>query len=350
MTSVNIQGLTKKFGNFTAVDNVTVDIPDGKFVCLLGPSGCGKTTLLRLIAGLEEKTSGELLVDGTDCTNIPAHKRNFGMVFQSLALFPHLSVAQNIAYSLKIRGISASESRARVSELLKLVKLPGIEDRQVHQLSGGQKQRVAIARGLAINPSVFLLDEPLSALDAKLREHMQVELRMLQKQLGVTTIAVTHDQREAMSMADLVIVMEAGKVHQVGSPMEIYRKPANSFVANFIGMSNLMPCTLNADQTVSVHQQKIKLSDEDIVNIELGTKGVLSVRPEDVVIEPETSTDKLSATVEFIRDLGASVEILVLVGDTEILSVCTPKRRPDVKIGDRISVTFHMGRATVMAS
>jgi putative spermidine/putrescine transport system ATP-binding protein len=239
MTQVQIENVTKKYGDFIAVDGVTVNIPDGSFVCLLGPSGCGKTTLLRLIAGLEDLSGGSLSVGGVDYSKVPAHKREFGMVFQSLALFPHLTVAENIAYPLKIRGVNASDRRVRALELLDLVKLPDIADRQVHQLSGGQRQRVAIARGLAIDPKVFLLDEPLSALDANLREHLQIELRQLQKALGVTTIVVTHDQREAMSMADTVIVMKAGKVQQVGTPVEIYRNPANAFVANFIGVSNL---------------------------------------------------------------------------------------------------------------
>jgi putative spermidine/putrescine transport system ATP-binding protein len=350
MTSVHIQDLTKKFGDFTAVDNVTVDIPDGNFVCMLGPSGCGKTTLLRLIAGLEEKTAGSLLVGGQDYSNIPAHKRDFGMVFQSLALFPHLSVAQNIAYPLKIRGVGKPERRARAEELLELVKLPGLADRQIYQLSGGQRQRVAIARGLAIDPKVFLLDEPLSALDANLREHMQIELRMLQKNLGVTTIVVTHDQREAMSMADLVIVMESGKVHQMGTPIEIYRNPANSFVANFIGTSNLLPCTLTSKKNVSVNGHTISVTDQDIVKIEPGQSGILSIRPEDVVISQGTGSGGITANVEFIRDLGASVEIQARSGEHEILSMCTPKRKPNVKIGDTVAVDFHMGRTTVMAS
>lgn len=349
MTQVRIENATKMYGNFAAVSDVSVDIPDGSFVCLLGPSGCGKTTLLRLVAGLEDLSDGALIVGGENYGDIPAHKREFGMVFQSLALFPHLTVAENIAYPLKIRGTSASKRRARATELLELIKLPGIEDRYVHQLSGGQRQRVAIARGLAIDPKVFLLDEPLSALDANLREHMQIELRQLQKNLGVTTIVVTHDQREAMSMADVVIVMEAGKVQQVGTPMEIYRNPANAFVANFIGVSNLIEGQLVDRETFDVGGASIRLTPDDILHIDPSSPATLSVRPEDVVVSNDPETGQLRGEVLFVRDLGASVEILVQVGDMEITSVCTPKRRPDVEVGDRVGVEVLTGRATVLA-
>jgi putative spermidine/putrescine transport system ATP-binding protein len=350
MTQVQIENVTKMYGNFTAVDGVSVDIPDGSFVCLLGPSGCGKTTLLRLVAGLEDLTGGTLKVGGEDYGHIPAHKREFGMVFQSLALFPHLTVAENIAYPLKIRGIGAAERRKRATELLDLIKLPGIEDRHVHQLSGGQRQRVAIARGLAIDPKVFLLDEPLSALDANLREHMQIELRQLQKDLGVTTIFVTHDQREAMSMADIVIVMEAGKVQQVGTPIEIYRNPANAFVANFIGVSNLIQGHLDDATSFKTHETMISLTPDDILHVEAPSPATLSVRPEDVVIHADKSVGQLSGEVIFIRDLGASVEILVRISDREITSVCAPLQRPDVRIGDVVGVEVLTGRATVLAS
>ncbi|HMM64322.1 MAG TPA: ABC transporter ATP-binding protein, partial [Mesorhizobium sp.] len=197
MSGLSIDAVTKQFGDFRAVDDVSLSVPHGTFVCLLGPSGCGKTTLLRMIAGLEEPTSGTIALDGADITDVPTHRRNFGMVFQSLALFPHLSVGDNISYALRIRGASKQEQRKRVEDLLALIHLPGFADRPVAKLSGGQRQRVAIARALALSPKLFLLDEPLSALDAKLREAMQVELRQLQQRLGITTIVVTHDQREA---------------------------------------------------------------------------------------------------------------------------------------------------------
>src|SRR5215207_258619 len=226
MSGLVLDRLTKRFGAFAAVEDVSLSVAHGTFVCLLGPSGCGKTTLLRMIAGLEEPSSGRIVLDGSDITRLEAHQRDFGMVFQSLALFPHLTVRDNIAYPLRIRGAPAAEQRARVDELLALVHMPGFGDRPISKLSGGQRQRIAIARALARSPRLFLLDEPLSALDAKLREAMQVELRQLQRQLGITTIVVTHDQREAMTMADLIVVMHAGQIRQVGSPVEIYRRPS----------------------------------------------------------------------------------------------------------------------------
>ena len=350
LTSLSIQNLTKKFGSFTAVDSVGIEIADGKLVCLLGPSGCGKTTLLRLIAGLEQETSGRIFVDGVDQAEIPAHQRDFGMVFQSLALFPHLTVADNIAYPLKIRGIGKAKRRARASELLELVKLPDIHDRQIHQLSGGQRQRVAIARGLSIDPKLFLLDEPLSALDAKLREHMQIELRLLQQKLGITTIVVTHDQREAMTMADIVIVMDQGRVLQAAPPIEIYRNPANAFVANFIGTSNLIDCRRTGKDVIEALGCLITVADASAIGIDVGDDGVLSIRPEDVVVTPSPGAGDIPGVVEFIRDLGASVEITMIAQGTELLSMSTPKSRPDVEIGQSVGVQLHVDRATVMTS
>src|SRR5688572_20879359 len=240
MSGLVLDHLTKRFGAVSAVDDVNLGVAHGTFVCLLGPSGCGKTTLLRMIAGLEEPSSGRVLIDDRDITGLDAHQRDFGMVFQSLALFPHLTVGQNIAYPLRIRSAPKDEQQARVDELLDLVHLPGFADRAIPQLSGGQRQRVAIARALARSPRLFLLDEPLSALDAKLREAMQVELRQLQRRLDITTIVVTHDQREAMTMADLVVVMGNGRIRQAGTPLEVYRRPADAFVADFIGSTNLL--------------------------------------------------------------------------------------------------------------
>ena len=247
MSGLEIEGLSKRFGAFTAVDKVALSVARGSFVCLLGPSGCGKTTLLRMIAGLEEPSEGRVRLEGEDITGLPTHRRNIGMVFQSLALFTHLSVGQNIAYALRIRGVASEAQDKRVRELLEMVHLGGFADRPVAKLSGGQRQRVAIARALAHSPRLFLLDEPLSALDAKLREAMQVELRQLQQALGITTMVVTHDQREAMTMADLVVVMGEGRVRQAAKPIEVYRQPADAFVAGFIGSTNLLPLTRAAD-------------------------------------------------------------------------------------------------------
>ncbi len=343
MTELTLRGLTKRFGATTAVEDVTLDIPNGRFVCLLGPSGCGKTTLLRLIAGLEEPSAGQILVAGQDQTRVPTHRRDFGMVFQSLALFPHLTVAENIAYPLAIRGVDRATRRRRAAELLELVRLPDVGDRRIHQLSGGQRQRVAIARGLAIDPRVFLLDEPLSALDANLREHMQVELRQLQQRLGVTTLVVTHDQKEALTMADMLIVMDQGRVQQTGAPMEIYRDPANAFVAGFIGSTNLLPCRL-AGRQIRVAGTTLDLAEGDRVKSADGD-AVLSVRPEDVRFA-ETG---LPARVTFIRDLGESVQIVLDLEGREVSAVFTPRDRPEVGLGDTVHLTFEPGRRVVLA-
>ena len=347
MTSLRTQGLSKTFGAVTAVDDVTIDIPDGQFVCLLGPSGCGKTTLLRLIAGLESPSAGRILLDGADQSGIPAHRRGFGMVFQSLALFPHLTVAENIAYPLRIRGVARATCAARVDELLDLVRLPDVQDRRVHQLSGGQRQRVAIARALAIEPTLFLLDEPLSALDTKLREHMQIELRLLQQKLGITTIVVTHDQREAMTMADLVVVMDRGRILQAAPPIDIYRTPADSFVADFIGTSNLVTCRRVGADSVEILGRTIAVPEARTRDIAIGAEGVLSIRPEDVALSDAPDDGDFEGIVEFIRDLGASVEISVAVGGLTILSVSTPRDRPHVDVGERVGIIFHTGRAAL---
>ncbi len=350
MTNLSLKGVTKRFGDFTAIDDVSLDISDGSFVCLLGPSGCGKTTLLRLMAGLEEPSAGRILVAGEDQTDVPSEKRDFGMVFQSLALFPHLSVAQNVAYPLTIRGRPRAEARARAEELLDLVRLDGVADRRIHQLSGGQRQRVAIARGLAINPKVFLLDEPLSALDANLREHMQVELRQLQQRLGVTTVVVTHDQKEALTMADLVIVMEKGRVQQIGAPMEVYRKPANVFVAGFIGTSALIPCRLTDARTVEIGGRVLKLHPQDQVNCAADRAAVLSVRPEDVRLQGDDADAALPARVVFVRDLGESVHYVLDLDGHEITALYHPADRPDVVAGDTVGVAFAPGSCTVLAA
>ena len=344
MTELRIEGLSKDFGTFRALDNVSLDIPNGKFVCLLGPSGCGKTTLLRVIAGLEAPSDGRVYVGGTDQTNVPTHKRGMGMVFQSLALFPHLDVAENITYPLAIRGVDKAARRARAEELLDLVRLPGLGARRIHQLSGGQRQRVAIARGLSINPQVFLLDEPLSALDASLREHMQIELRQIQQSLGVTTVVVTHDQTEALTMADLVIVMKDGVIQQAGAPMDLYHRPANAFVAGFIGTTNLMPCTV-ADGAVSVLGHAFPITKGDRIATQSGA-AQLSVRPEHVVIGG--TTEGLTAQIIFLRDLGESLHVLMRVGDHEINAHLPPGHGHDLAVGKSVNIRFRDGQKVVV--
>lgn len=245
---IEIRNVSKRFGQVTAVDNVSLNIMPGEFFVLLGPSGCGKTTLLRMIAGFELPTEGQILIDGQDMARVPPNKRPVNMVFQSYAVFPHMSVADNVGYGLKIAGVGADERTSRVAEALELVKLDGFGARKPNQLSGGQRQRVALARSLVMRPKVLLLDEPLSALDAKLRAQMQFELADLQDQVGITFITVTHDQDEALSMAGRIAVMNKGEVAQLASPSDLYEFPANRFVADFVGSVNLFEGKLTLDE------------------------------------------------------------------------------------------------------
>jgi len=338
---LRLQGLIKRFGDLLAVAGVDLDLPAGRLISFLGPSGCGKTTLLRMIAGLERPTEGSVFLDGEDITDRPPHTRDIGMVFQTLALFPHLNVAGNVGYGMRIRGVPAGEIRRRVDELLELVALQGLGDRRISQLSGGQRQRVATARALALEPRLFLLDEPLSALDANLREELQVELRLLQQKLGITTIMVTHDKREAMTMSDLVVVMREGRIEQIGEPLEVYRRPASAFVARFIGTTNLLSGRTRGPGAVTVRGREFTVAGGD----DLGTDGemLFSVRPEDARILGRDSTDAntLPGTVVFVRDLGELFECYVDCGlDENVIVAGSPRDRGHVDQGDEVAVLF----------
>jgi len=351
MPGLRLEGIEKRFGAVTAVGDAHLHFPEGQFFCLLGPSGCGKTTLLRIVAGLIEPDAGRVVLDDEDITEVPAHRRNFGMVFQSLALFPHLTVGENIAYGLRIRKVERTARRRRCEELLDLVRLPGVIDRHVSQLSGGQRQRVAIARALALEPKLFLLDEPLSALDAKLREDMQVELRQLQQSIGVTTVVVTHDQREAMTMSDRVVVMNEGRIVQVGPPLEIYRNPANTFVADFIGTSNLLPAVVAARDRVTVAGDSLHVpSLPDGVGE--GAEVTISVRPESAHLLPDSASgaNRLPGRVTFVRDVGVSVETYLDCAGQEVISIASPKDRLDVHQGDRVLVELPAADIVVLTS
>jgi putative spermidine/putrescine transport system ATP-binding protein/spermidine/putrescine transport system ATP-binding protein len=281
---LSLNDLTKIYGTLPAVDRISFHIEAGEVLALLGPSGCGKTTCLRMVAGLVEPTSGQIHIGGNNVTKVPVHKRNIGMLFQSYALFPHLTVAQNVAFGLEMRGIKRAEATRRINEALQMVQLEGFGSRMPAQLSGGQQQRVALARALVIEPSLLLLDEPLGALDKNLRDSMQVELRLLQRRLSITTILVTHDQEEALTLADRILVMRNGRVEQIGTPAEVYNRPATRFVAGFVGVSNfftarvqrreggllllgvaggelLVPGNTNSDQvTVAVRPEAVRVS------------------------------------------------------------------------------------------
>jgi putative spermidine/putrescine transport system ATP-binding protein len=352
MAGLTLENIDKNFGSVVAVREVNLHLPHGQFVCFLGPSGCGKTTLLRLIAGLEKPSRGRILLDEEDITDTPAHKRNFGMVFQSLALFPHLTVGENIAYSLRVQKVKKAERQQITAELLDLVQLSGFMDRHISQLSGGQRQRVATARALATEPRLFLLDEPLSALDAKLRENMQLELRMLQQRLGVTTVLVTHDQREAMTMSDLVVVMGTDhRVHQMGSPLQIYRTPADTFVADFIGTSNLLEGLFNGSPKIKVGICQLMVEDLP-KGLSPGAPITVSVRPEDIHVLPgiEEGDNRLPGRVSFVRDVGSSVEIYLDCIGMQIISQSTPKGRPAVKQGDKATAVLPAAACVVLRS
>ena len=250
---VELRGVTKRFGGFTAVNDVSQQIVGGEFLTLLGPSGCGKTTLLRLIAGFETPTAGSVWIDGEDVTHLPPYRRPVNQVFQSYALFPHLTVAENVGFGLRMKQVGKAEAASRVGEALALVSLTGLETRRPHQLSGGQRQRVALARALVCRPKVLLLDEPLSALDAKLRHAMQLELKRLQRQLGITFVFVTHDQEEALTMSDRIAIVNDGRIEQLGTAHEIYHRPATRFAADFVGEANLLEARLMLQDADCVH-------------------------------------------------------------------------------------------------
>jgi putative spermidine/putrescine transport system ATP-binding protein len=337
--ALRLEGLVKRFGDIMAVAGIDLELPAGKLISFLGPSGCGKTTLLRMIAGLEQPTEGRVYLDGEDITDRPPHTRNVGMVFQSLALFPHLNVAGNVGYGLRIRGVPTERISGRVGELLDLVSLEGMQDRRITQLSGGQRQRVATARALALQPGLFLLDEPLSALDANLREQLQVELRLLQQKLGITTVMVTHDQREAMTMSDLVVVMRDGRVEQVGEPLEVYRRPATAFVARFMGSTNLLRGSADGGGGVRIGGRAFAVNGDP----PSGREVVLSVRPEETQVEPgEAEGDNaLPGTVVFVRDLGELFECYVDCGfQSHVVVAGSPRERSGVSQGDRVTVRF----------
>ena len=319
---VTLVGLEKKFGSFTAVDGIDLEIPAGEFFSLLGPSGCGKTTTLRMIAGFERPTGGEVLLDGEDMSNTSASKRPVHTVFQSYALFPHLKVFDNVAFGLRRQGVPRAEVRSRVDEALELVRLVGYAKRKPAQLSGGQQQRVALARALVMKPSVLLLDEPLGALDAKLRRQLQVELKLLQEQVGITFVYVTHDQEEALTMSDRIAVMNGGRVEQCGQPREVYEEPATAFVADFLGVSNLMAATATGGSGSGAAVQLATGIELEAQAGDIAARGPvrLVIRPERVRIEQPglSSPNRVPGIVQRSVYLGNSeqVSIVLATGQT----------------------------------
>jgi iron(III) transport system ATP-binding protein len=303
---LQLEGITKAFGSFQALKGIDLNIPQGEFICFLGPSGCGKTTLLRIIAGLEGQTSGRIRQAGRDISTLPPAQRDYGIVFQSYALFPNLSIAANVAYGLVNRGQPASQIGAKVQELLTLVGLPGSGAKYPAQMSGGQQQRVALARALAMSPGLLLLDEPLSALDAIVRVHLRNEIRALQRELGVTTIMVTHDQEEALSIADRIVVMNHGVIEQVGAPLQVYREPASPFVANFVGKVNRLNAVAEGDRWYRCGDMRLRCPESGGADFRPGSPVTLYLRPEDRVVEglDDATPDRCMGTVRHIEFLG----------------------------------------------
>jgi putative spermidine/putrescine transport system ATP-binding protein len=346
MAFLELTNVQKQFAGTAAVIDFNLAIERGEFVSFLGPSGCGKTTTLRMIAGFEKPTSGSITVEGSDITNLPPNRRNVGMVFQSYALFPNMTVAGNIGFGMKVRGKGKAEIAKRVDELLELIHLEGRGSRYPYQLSGGQQQRVALARALAIEPRVLLLDEPLSALDAKIRIALRAEIRAIQRQLGITTVYVTHDQEEALSLSDRVVVMSDGRMEQVGSPFEIYNFPATRFVASFVGTLNLVTASVidGPAGRVSIAGQEVTASGSVKATDPDGTV-MVALRPEGLSLRDSADgLNRLGGAVDDVAFLGSVVRIRIrLPGDGgPTLHVDTfnePHRKPPA-IGENVTIAF----------
>ncbi len=328
---VRLERVTKRFGGFTAVDDLCLEVPEGEFFSLLGPSGCGKTTTLRMIGGFEEVTSGTIFLGDQDVTDLPPFKRATNTVFQNYALFPHLTVFENIAFGLRRRKTPTGEIRRQVAFMLKLVELPGYEERKPNQLSGGQQQRIALARALVNNPRVLLLDEPLGALDLKLRKQMQVELKRIQSEIGITFIFVTHDQEEAMTMSDRIAVMRAGRIEQLGAPEELYERPRTEFVAGFLGVSNLLDgeVTERGGELVQIRLTNGVLVHAPAEATNGATKVRVGIRPEKLRVVPRgaevtsgsAETNALEGTILDASYIGVSTQYLVKTAEGHTLTV-----------------------------
>ncbi|MEU7982787.1 ABC transporter ATP-binding protein [Micromonospora sp. NPDC049081] len=355
MIDVTLESVSKRFaraGDTAAVDDVDISIAAGEFFTLLGPSGCGKTTTLRMVAGFYFPTSGRIRFGTEDVTHRPPNKRDTGMVFQNYALFPHMSVAQNVAYGLKIRKVGRAESARRIEEALGQVHLAGYGDRRIDQLSGGQQQRVALARALVIRPRTLLLDEPLSNLDAKLREETRVEIRRIQQEAGTTAIYVTHDQSEAMAMSDRIAVMESGRVRQIGAPQEIYHRPATAFVARFIGRSNVLslPVVTAAAETVTVglpDGSETAVAAPTDHGLRAGDTALVSVRPEHLGLTSATEVGALTGRVTEVEFTGMATNLVVEVAG-EPVQVAAIDVPDGIAVGDQVGLRLNRQRMWVV--
>ena len=356
MPGISIRNVIKRFGDLVAANDISLEIEKGEFFTLLGPSGCGKTTLLRCIAGFLDPEKGQIHFGERRVDGIPTHKRGVGMVFQNYAVFPHLSVQDNVKYGLKARKVPAAEQEDRARQAISLVQLEGLEKRLPNQLSGGQLQRVAIARALVIEPEVLLMDEPLSNLDAKLRVEMRGEIRMLQQKLGITTIYVTHDQEEALSISDRIAVMEYGVVRQVGKPWEIYVQPEDTFVAGFIGTTNMLDCELMADETETIvaRSRQVSFGLSQSGSLVQGAKIQLAIRPEAITIrdidEPIPVGDwSLEGEIIRFEYLGSMIKYEVgFSGDVTLLVISYDAEPDKIKsVGQRVKLSYPLERAKV---
>jgi len=344
---VQFKGIMKRFGKVTAVEKMNFDIEEGSLVTLLGPSGCGKTTLLRMVAGLEEPSEGDILINGVRVNDTPIHKRNLGMIFQNYALFPHKTIFDNVAFGLKYRSVPKADIEQKVKRALEMVRLPGVENRMPSQLSGGQQQRIAMARAIVIEPDVLLMDEPLSALDENLREEMRREVDNLQQMIGVTTIFVTHDQREALSMSDKILVMKAGRKQQEGKPQEVYNEPANHFVADFLGHSNFLPGDV-VDVDDAVVNVKIETGEvlvaENKGGFNTGDRVEMIVRaqrfdafPKDD-FNPQANMNHFTGRIKDRSYMGGEVSYFIELGDGREIHVISMMRTRIYNTGETVNV------------
>ncbi|MBH0097919.1 ABC transporter ATP-binding protein [Salinibacterium sp. NSLL150] len=330
--AVSLAGVSKTFGDFTAVESLDLDVKPGEFLSMLGPSGSGKTTVLRMIAGFENVTSGSIHLSGTDVTAVPPHARQVNTVFQDYALFPHFTIAENVGYGLRVAGVSRAERATQVGVALEQVRLSAVADRLPHQLSGGQRQRIALARALILRPQVLLLDEPLGALDKQLREEMQIELKQIQREVGITFIFVTHDQEEALTLSDRVAVFNNGRVEQVGTAREVYEFPATEFVARFLGLSNLIPAELSADGVQSsVRPERVRLLTADTA-ASAGAVSLLGTVSETVYTGP---------TTRFLVDTESGVRVIA-----ERANDHHPSAESAFARGDRVRVEWTTDHAS----
>jgi spermidine/putrescine ABC transporter ATP-binding subunit len=350
--SLAVRSVTRRFGAFTAVDEVSLQVAPGEFLGLLGPSGCGKTTLLRMIAGFIRPNAGTILCDERDITRLPPHARNLGVVFQNYALFPHMTAAENVGYGLRVRGVGRAEAEARVKDALARVDLAHAGDRLPSQLSGGMQQRVALARALVIEPAILLLDEPLSALDKNLREEMQVELRLLQQRVGVTTVFVTHDQEEAMTLSDRIAVMQGGRIRQIGAPQEVYDRPTSEFVATFLGTTNLLEGMLASLEGCTAHvaldggaTMPARAGDAPPA---AGSALRVAVRPEAVSLVPEGAGEGIAGTIGDVLFQGHRLIVLFHADGGHTLRVYAAPAAWSLSKGDRARATWAAGQAALL--